>query len=54
MNVQDLKGWDLDIKNPRKAEEEKLYSSKELIEKLNNNLIKINSYLSDLSRELKK
>ena len=53
VNVNDLKDWDLDIKNPTKEEQEKEYSSEELIEMIAKKLSKSNDLLDHLKSELK-
>lgn len=52
--IEEIKdnGYDLDIKNPAKAEEEKVFTSKELIQKLTKSFEKSNEILSDLKKEL--
>lgn len=45
-------GWNLDIKNPHKEEEEQVYSSVELLEMLHNSFDKSNELLNKLKREL--
>jgi len=45
-------GWNLDIKNPHKAEEEQTYSSGELLEMLHSSFEKSEALLSQLKREL--
>ncbi len=45
-------GWNLDIKNPHKAEEEQTYSSAELLEMLHSSFEKSEVLLSQLKREL--
>lgn len=45
-------GWNLDIKNPHKEEEEQIYSSVELLEMLHNSFDKSNELLNKLKREL--
>ena len=45
-------GWNLDIKNPHKEEEEKLYSSAQLLDMLHESFSKSNELLSQLKKEL--
>jgi len=45
-------GWNLDIKNPHKKEEEIIYSSAELLEMLETSFSKSSELLSQLKREL--
>ena len=45
-------GWNLDIKNPHKKEEEQIYSSAELLEMLHNSLQKSDELLKKLKSEL--
>jgi type I restriction enzyme M protein len=45
-------GWNLDIKNPHKKEEEIIYSSAELLEMLETSFNKSGELLSQLKREL--
>lgn len=47
------KGYDLDIKNPNKQEEEHEYTSSELIQVLENSMLKSNELLSQLKTELR-
>jgi len=50
VKVEDLKDWDLDIKNPNLNEEEKLKSSKEILSQLKisfNNSLKLINELAD-------
>ena len=53
VNIKDLKDWDLDIKNPTVKEEEKMKSSKELIENLKGSFNSNLSMLSELETLLK-
>jgi type I restriction enzyme M protein len=53
VNIKDLKDFDLDIKNPTKEEQEKEYSTKELIEIISKKLSKSNDLLNHLKSELK-
>jgi type I restriction enzyme M protein len=46
------RGWDLDIKNPNKKEEEATFSSAELIQKLEESFTNSKKILSDLKKEL--
>jgi type I restriction enzyme M protein len=46
------RGWDLDIKNPNKKEEEATFSSAELIQKLEESFTSSKKILSDLKKEL--
>ena len=45
-------GWNLDIKNPHKEEEEAMYSSAELLEMLHGSFAKSDELLNKLKREL--
>jgi type I restriction enzyme M protein len=47
------KGYDLDIKNPNKQEEEHEYTSAELIQMLEKSMMKSNELLNQLKAELK-
>ncbi len=53
VKVEDLKDWDLDIKNPNKKEEEIEYSTKEIIENLKTSFSKVNSILAELEKVVK-
>ena len=48
VNIKDLNSWNLDIKNPKKAEEVTEYSSAELIEKLEKSFSSCTMLLNDL------
>jgi len=52
VKIEDLKDWDLDIKNPHQPEEEKLHSSSELLDLLHQSLIRSNDLLKQLKKEL--
>lgn len=52
IKIEDLKDWDLDIKNPHQPEEEKQYSSNELLDLLHQSLIKSDDLLKQLKKEL--
>ena len=53
VNINDLKAWDLDIKNPTMEEEEEMKSSKEIIKNLNESFNSNSSILSELETLLK-
>ena len=53
VNVEDLKNWDLDIKNPAKIEETIDYSTIEIIEKMKSSFEKSNQILSELKTMVK-
>jgi len=48
VNVEDLKNWDLDVKNPNKEEEEVVISTADAIDKLKKSLNKTAQYISQL------
>lgn len=52
VNINDLKDWDLDIKNPNKEVEEIQYSSKEVFEMLETSLAKSTDILQGLKKAL--
>ena len=52
VNVNDLKDWDLDIKNPIKEEGEVVLSVSETIEKLEKSLSICNQLFSDIKSDL--
>lgn len=52
VNVKDLKDWDLDIKNPVQEEEEEIFSSDELLEKLKNSFSTSNSIINEIKEML--
>jgi len=52
VNVKELKDWDLDIKNPTKTEDEKTYTSDELMSMISDRLIKSQELLSHIKSEL--
>jgi len=47
------RGYDLDIKNPTRKEEEKVYSTKELMDLLKKSMNKSESLLQELQKEFK-
>jgi type I restriction enzyme M protein len=53
VNVNDLKDWDLDIKNPIQAEEERLLTTTEAIVALDNSISRSHNYISELKEMLK-
>ncbi len=53
VKIEDLKSWDLDIKNPHQPEEEKLHSSSELLDLLHQSLIRSDDLLKQLKKELR-
>jgi type I restriction enzyme M protein len=53
VKVEDLKDWDLNIKNPNTKVEEIKYSTKEVIENLKTSFSKANSILSELETLVK-
>ena len=54
MAVEDLKeGYDLDVKNPHQPEEEKQYSSAELLDMLHQSFAKSDELLTRLGKALK-
>lgn len=52
VNVKDLKGWDLDIKNPNKVEEKTEFTSEELFLKLEQSFTKSVSLLNKIKEDL--
>ena len=52
VKVEDLKEWDLDIKNPNKKEEEITYSTAETLVKFQSSLNKINELFNQIKSEL--
>lgn len=52
VKVEDLKDWDLDIKNPVKVESEEIKSSKELLKLLTNSLKNSSSLISEITKDL--
>jgi type I restriction enzyme M protein len=52
VNVEDLKDWDLDVKNPVKVESEEIKSSKELLKLLTNSLKNSSSLISEITKDL--
>ena len=52
VNVEDLKDWNLDIKNPHVAEAEHTYSSKEILSMLHDSFRKSDALLDKLKQEL--
>ena len=52
VNINDLKDWDLDIKNPVQKEKDELKSSSEIILQLNNSFKKSNSIIEELKNLL--
>ncbi len=52
VRVEDLKDWDLDIKNPTKEEEEKEYSSSELIDLIDEKLTNSKTLLHQIKSQL--
>jgi type I restriction enzyme M protein len=52
VNVKDLKNWDLDIKNPKVEEEEKTFTTNELLIKLDSSMIKSNSLINKIKEML--
>ena len=53
VNIEDLKNWDLDIKNPTTQTEEEMKSSKEIIDTLKQSFNSNLSMLSELEKLLK-
>ncbi len=53
VKVEDLKDWDLDIKNPNVKVEEIEFSTEEVIEKLKTSFSKANSLLNELEKLVK-
>jgi type I restriction enzyme M protein len=53
VNVKDLQNWDLDIKNPIQAEEERLLSTEEALDAIVNSISNSQNYISDLKEMLK-
>lgn len=52
VNIEDLKEWDLDIKNPTQAAEDKLKSSAELLDLLHQSFAKSEQLVKQLKQEL--
>jgi len=52
VKIEDLKDWDLDIKNPTQEQEEQLLSSDELLQKLRHSFSHSNQLLDQLVKEL--
>ena len=52
VNVNDLKNWDLDLKNPNNELKEIEYNAKEIITKLEDSLAKSKSFLNSIKEEL--
>lgn len=52
VNVKDLKDWDLDIKNPVQEEEEEIFSSDKLLEKLESSFSTSNSIINEIKEML--
>lgn len=50
VNINDLKNWDLDIKNPFEEEEEIEFSKSELIKKLQDSQSKISNLLNEIAQ----
>ena len=53
VKVEDLKDWDLDIKNPNTKVEEIEFSTKEILEKLQNSFNKMNVLFEQIKKELR-
>ncbi len=53
VNINDLKDWDLDIKNPIQEEQEKLISTSEALQNLTESITKSQDYISQLENILK-
>ncbi len=52
VKIENLKGWDLDIKNPHQPKEEELHSSSELLDLLHQSFIRSDDLLKQLKKEL--
>ena len=52
VNVKDLKNWNLDIKNPTQENEEVIYSTDEILEKLNMSLSNSQKIVKDLKTSI--
>jgi len=50
VNINDLKDWDLDIKNPVQEEEEKTYTTNELLTKLSKSLEKSDIIINEIKQ----
>ena len=52
VKVEDLKKFDLDVKNPHRVEEEKILSTSEVIERFNTSIKVTQKLLSDLQKDI--
>ena len=53
VNVNDLKDWDLDIKNPIQEEEERLLTTTEALVELDSSISRSHNYINELKEMLK-
>ena len=50
VNINDLKNWDLDIKNPVQEEEQKTFTTNELLSKLSSSIEKSNDLINQIKK----